>query len=217
MVLLATAATLIASQAVISGAFSLSRQAMQLGFLPRLPIRHTSQQTEGQIYVPAVNWTLFAAVVAVVVGFGSSARLSSAYGLAVSGTFLITTVLFLVVARLRWHWHKWKLGAVAALFVPMEATFLAANLGKIAHGGWLPLTIGGGVYTLMTTWHRGSEIVRANRMRCASSSPSCTPCSRRSRGSSARRSSSTRPGTPRRSRCVRTSNTTTCCTSASWS
>jgi KUP system potassium uptake protein len=165
MVLLATAATLIASQAVISGAFSLSRQAMQLGFLPRLPIRHTSQQTEGQIYVPAINWTLFAAVVAVVVGFGSSARLSSAYGLAVSGTFLITTALFLVVARLRWHWHKWKLAAVAALFVPMEATFLAGNLGKIAHGGWLPLAIGGGVYTLMTTWHRGSEIVRANRMR----------------------------------------------------
>jgi KUP system potassium uptake protein len=138
---------------------------MQLGFLPRLPIRHTSSQTEGQIYVPAVNWTLFAAVAVVVVGFGSSARLSNAYGLAVSGTFLITTVLFLVVARLRWHWRKWKLAAVAALFVPMETTFLAANLGKVAHGGWLPLAIGGGIYTLMMTWHRGSEIVRANRTR----------------------------------------------------
>jgi KUP system potassium uptake protein len=165
MVLLATAATVIASQAVISGAFSVSRQAVQLGFLPRLTIRHTSAHTVGQIYVPVVNWTLFLAVVAVIVGFGSSERLGSAYGVAVSGTFLITTVLFLAVARRRWRWPVWGLAAGAAVFLPIEATFLAANLGKIQHGGWLPLVIAGGVYTLMTTWHRGSEILNANRRR----------------------------------------------------
>jgi KUP system potassium uptake protein len=165
MVLLATAATVIASQAVISGAFSVSRQAVQLGFLPRLTIRHTSQHAVGQIYVPLINWTLFVVVVAVVVGFGSSERLGSAYGVAVSGTFLITTVLFLAVARRRWHWPAWWLAAGAAVFLPIEGTFLAANLGKIQHGGWLPLVIAGGVYGLMTTWHRGSEILNANRRR----------------------------------------------------
>ncbi|MDP9134741.1 MAG: potassium transporter Kup [Actinomycetota bacterium] len=165
MVVLATAATVIASQAVISGAFSLSRQAVQLGFLPRLAIRQTSQHTVGQIYVPAVNWALFLAVVAVVVGFGSSERLSSAYGVAVSGMFLITTVLFLAVARERWHWPTWRLATAAAVFLPIEATFLAANLGKIQHGGWLTLVIAGCVYALMTTWHRGSAIVNANRTR----------------------------------------------------
>jgi KUP system potassium uptake protein len=165
MVLLATAATVIASQAVISGAFSVSRQAVQLGFLPRLTIRHTSAHTVGQIYVPLINWTLFVVVVAVVVGFGSSERLGSAYGVAVSGTFLITTVLFLAVARRRWRWPAWRLAAGAAIFLPLEGTFLAANLGKIQHGGWLPLVMAGGIYTLMTTWHRGSEIVNANRRR----------------------------------------------------
>jgi KUP system potassium uptake protein len=163
MVLLATAATVIASQAVISGAFSVSRQAVRLGFLPRLSVRHTSRQTAGQIYVPAVNWTLFVAVIAVVVGFGSSERLGSAYGVAVSGTFVITTVLFGAVARQRWHWPASRLAAAAAVFLPIEGTFLAANLGKIQHGGWLPLVIAAGVYTLMATWHRGSEIVQANR------------------------------------------------------
>ena len=179
MVLLAAAATVIASQAVISGAFSVSRQAVQLGYLPRLTVRHTSEHTVGQIYVPLVNWTLFLAVVAVVVGFGSSERLGSAYGVAVSGTFLITTVLFLAVARSRWHWAAWKLAAGAAVFLPLEGIFLAANLSKIQHGGWLSLVIAGGVYTLMSTWHRGSRIVeaptgRARRVLCVSSSPSCT-------------------------------------------
>jgi KUP system potassium uptake protein len=155
----------IASQAVISGAFSMSRQAVQLGYLPRLAVRHTSQHTAGQIYVPLVNWTLFVLVVAVVVGFGSSERLGSAYGVAVSGTFLITTTLFLAVARWRWHWAAWRLAAGAAVFLPIEGIFLAANLGKIHQGGWLPLVIAGGVFVLMTTWHRGSEIVTANRRR----------------------------------------------------
>jgi KUP system potassium uptake protein len=165
MVLLATVATVIASQAVISGAFSVSRQAVQLGFLPRLTVRHTSPDTVGQIYVPVVNWTLFLAVVGVVIGFGSSERLGSAYGVAVSGTFLITTVLFLAVARRRWRWPAWMLVAGAAVFLPIEGTFLAANLSKIHHGGWLPLVIAGGVYLLMTTWHRGSEILTVNRTR----------------------------------------------------
>jgi KUP system potassium uptake protein len=165
MVLLATVATVIASQAVISGAFSVSRQAVQLGFLPRLTVRHTSPDTVGQIYVPVVNWTLFLAVVGVVIGFGSSERLGSAYGVAVSGTFLITTVLFLAVARRRWRWPAWMLVAGAAVFLPIEGTFLAANLSKIHHGGWMPLVIAGGVYLLMTTWHRGSEILTVNRTR----------------------------------------------------
>jgi KUP system potassium uptake protein len=113
MVLLATAATVIASQAVISGAFSVSRQAVQLGFLPRVTVRHTSEHTAGQIYVPMANWTRFLLVAAVVIGFGSSERLGSAYGVAVSGTFLITTVLFLAVARRRWRWPTWKLATGA--------------------------------------------------------------------------------------------------------
>ena len=165
MVLLAMAATVIASQAVISGAFSVSRQAMQMGFLPRLTVRHTSPDAIGQIYVPAVNWALFLLVVAVVVGFGSSERLGSAYGVAVSGTFVITTLLFLAVARWRWRWPRWLLLACAAVFLSVEATFLAANMSKLHDGGWLSLVIAGALYLTMTTWHRGSEIVRANRVR----------------------------------------------------
>ena len=165
MVLLAMAATVIASQAVISGAFSVSRQAMQMGFLPRLTVRHTSPHAIGQIYVPAVNWALFLLVVAVVVGFGSSERLGSAYGVAVSGTFVITTLLFLAVARWRWRWPRWLLLTCAAVFLSVEATFLAANMSKLHDGGWLSLVIAGALYLMMTTWHRGSEIVRANRVR----------------------------------------------------
>jgi KUP system potassium uptake protein len=167
MLVLATVATLIASQAVISGAFSLSRQAVQLGLLPRVTVRHTSEQTAGQIYVPVVNWTLFVFVAAVVIGFRSSERLGSAYGLAVSGTFLITTVLFLAVARWRWRWPTWKLATGAAIFVPLEGTFLAANLTKVHHGGWVSLVIAGSFYVLMTTWHRGSQIVKGNQTRQA--------------------------------------------------
>jgi KUP system potassium uptake protein len=165
MVLLATAATVIASQAVISGAFSLSRQAVQLGFLPRLTVRHTSSRAEGQIYVPAVNWGLFVVVVAVVLGFGSSARLGSAYGVAVSGTFITTTILFLAVAHWRWRWPTWAVALFGVVFVPIELTFLAANLSKIHHGGWLPLVIAITAYVVMTTWNRGREIVTADRDR----------------------------------------------------
>lgn len=164
MVVLATAATIIASQAVISGAFSVSRQAMQLGFLPRLTIRHTAEREAGQIYVPAVNWTLFVAVVVVTVGFGSAGRLATAYGVAVTGTFVINTILFLAVARALWHWPTWKLTLAGTVFLGVEVTFFAANLTKIVHGGWLPLTIALATFTVMTTWQRGREIVTANRI-----------------------------------------------------
>ena len=165
MVFLATAATVIASQAVISGAFSLSRHAVQLGFLPRLTIRHTSPLAAGQVYVPAVNWAMFVVVVSLVVSFGSSERLGAAYGVAVSATFLITTTLFLTLARLRWRWPAWAIAVGAAVLLTVEATFLAANLAKIHHGGWLPLVAAAGLFVVMTTWHRGREIVAANRVR----------------------------------------------------
>jgi KUP system potassium uptake protein len=165
MVVLATAATVIASQAVISGAFSVSRQAVQLGFLPRLTVRHTSEYEVGQVYVPAVNAALFAAVVVLVLGFRSSERLAGAYGIAVSGTFVITTILFLTVARWRWRWPVWAIVLAGAVFLPVEGTFLIANLRKVPHGGWLPLGIGLVVFVVMTTWHRGRAIAIANRAR----------------------------------------------------
>ena len=163
MVLLATIATLIASQAVISGAFSVTRQAVQLGFLPRVGIRHTSGAEIGQIYVPAVNWGLFAAVVALVIGFGSSASLATAYGIAVTGTLLVDSVLFLVVVRLLWHKPRWMVAAGIVGFVTVDLLFLAANVTKIFHGGWFPLLIGGLVLIVLTTWDRGRADVTAAR------------------------------------------------------
>jgi KUP system potassium uptake protein len=165
MVVLATAATVIASQSVISGAFSVTRQAVQLGFLPRLLIRHTSRHEIGQVYVPAVNWTLFAAVVALVLAFASSARLATAYGIAVTGTFVVNTILFLAVARALWHWSGRRLALAAVVFLGVEGTFFAANLSKILHGGWLPLLIAFSVFTILMTWQRGRRIVTANRTR----------------------------------------------------
>ena len=163
MVVLATAATVIASQAVISGAFSVSRQALRLGFLPHLRIRQTSRREYGQIYVPGVNWGLFAAVLLVVFTFRSSTRLATAYGVAVTGTFLITTVLFLVVARSLWHWATWQCVLVGVVFGGTELTYFAANLTKVTHGGWLTLLIAVLVFTTMITWQRGREIVTARR------------------------------------------------------
>ena len=163
MVLLATVATLIASQAVISGAFSVTRQAVQLGFLPRLAIRHTSGAEIGQIYVPAVNWGLFAAVVALVIGFGTSASLATAYGIAVTGTLLVDSVLFLVVVRLLWHKPRWMVAAGIVGFVTVDLLFLAANVTKIFHGGWFPLLIGALVLAVLTTWDRGRADVTAAR------------------------------------------------------
>ena len=165
MVLLATVATVIASQAVISGAFSVTRQAVQLGFLPRLTIRQTSAREIGQIYVPAVNLGLFVAVVAIVVGFGSSTALASAYGVAVTGTFILNTILFLAVARMLWHKPRRFILLGGAVFLTIEVAFFAANLTKVTHGGWLPLVIALGVFTVLMTWRRGREIVTANRSR----------------------------------------------------
>jgi len=163
MVVLATVATIIASQSVISGAFSVTRQAVQLGFLPRMTIRHTSQREVGQVYSPAINWGLYAAVVVLVVGFGSSASLASAYGVAVTGTFILNTILFLVVARSMWKKPRWIIAAGAVVFLTTEVSFFAANLTKITHGGWLPLLVAAVVFTVLMTWQRGRVIVTANR------------------------------------------------------
>jgi KUP system potassium uptake protein len=163
MVLLATAATVIASQAVITGAFSLSRQAVQLGLLPPVTVRQTSEHEGGQIYLPGVNALLFVGVLAVMLTFGSAERLATAYGVSVTGALVIDTLLMLLVARVLWHWRPWQLALAAVAFGGVELTFLAANLSKVAHGGWLPLLIAVVVFTVMTTWRRGREIVAANR------------------------------------------------------
>jgi KUP system potassium uptake protein len=164
MVLLATVATVIASQAVISGAFSVTRQAVQLGFLPRLTIRHTSEEEIGQVYVPALNWGLYVAIVGLVVGFGSSAALASAYGIAVTGTMAVDTLLFLVVARVLWRRPSWLIAIGAVVFLTIDLSFLAANLTKVAHGGWFPLTIGVLVYIVLTTWDTGRKQVTTRRI-----------------------------------------------------
>jgi KUP system potassium uptake protein len=165
LIALATIATLIASQAVISGAFSVTRQAVQLGFLPRLTIRHTSAGEIGQVYVPAVNWGLFVAVFALVIGFGSSAKLVTAYGIAVTGTLLIDSILFLVVVRVLWRRPLWMVFAGIVGFVTVDLLFLAANVTKIEHGGWLPLLVGALVFLVLTTWDRGRAEVTTARVR----------------------------------------------------
>ncbi|MEA2189867.1 MAG: system potassium uptake protein [Solirubrobacteraceae bacterium] len=162
MVLLATLATVIASQAVISGAFSVTRQAVQLGFLPRLRIRHTSEAA-GQIYVPAVNGLLYVAVLALVLGFGSSAGLASAYGIAVTGTLAIDTILFFVVVRMLWRKPLWLVLSGAAAFLVVDLAFFTANLPKVFDGGWFPLLLALVVFTLLTTWQRGRELVTGRR------------------------------------------------------
>jgi KUP system potassium uptake protein len=164
MVVLATCATVIASQAVISGAFSVSRQAVRLGFLPPLTIRHTSRQEGGQIYIPVVNWLLFAGVLVLMLLFRSSSKLATAYGLAVTGTFLLTTTLFLILAGSSWHWAPWKLVAFAVVFGGLELIFFAANVSKIRHGGWLPLVLAFAITLVMLTWQRGRSIVTQRRI-----------------------------------------------------
>ena len=163
MVLLATAATVIASQAVITGAFSLSRQAVQLGLLPPVTVRQTSKHEGGQIYLPGVNGLLFVGVLVVMLTFGSAERLATAYGVSVTGALVIDTLLMLLVARVLWQWRPWQLALAGVAFGGLELTFLAANLSKVAHGGWLPLLIAVVVFTLMTTWRKGREIVAGNR------------------------------------------------------
>jgi KUP system potassium uptake protein len=164
LVILAGMAAIIASQAVISGAFSVTRQAIQLGFLPRLTVRHTSDQEFGQVYVPVINWGLCVAVLGLIIGFGSSEHLASAYGIAVTGTLVIDTVLFFVVFRALWKRPLWQTVAGAALFLTVDIAFFAANLSKLLHGGWFPLLLAAVVFTLLMTWQRGRTIVTANRI-----------------------------------------------------
>jgi KUP system potassium uptake protein len=163
VVVLATAATVIASQAVISGAFSLSRQAVQLGLLPPLTIRQTSEREGGQIYLPAINALLFLGVIAVMLSFGSSARLSTAYGVSVTGALVVDTLLLLIVARPLWHWKAWKIVIAAVAFGGLELTFLAGNLFKVVNGGWVPLLIAAAVILVMTTWRKGRQLVQEDR------------------------------------------------------
>ncbi|HPF62706.1 MAG TPA: KUP/HAK/KT family potassium transporter [Gemmatimonadales bacterium] len=152
---LATAATVVASQALISGAYSLTLQAVRLGCLPRMRIEHTSDREKGQIYIPAVNRFLMVACLALVVGFGSSAALASAYGVAVTTTMVITTVLFHAVARTRWGWSRWHAGVLTAAFLAIDLAFFGANLLKIPDGGWFPIAVGSAILALMLIWRRG--------------------------------------------------------------
>jgi KUP system potassium uptake protein len=164
LVALATAATVIASQAVISGCFSLTRQAIQLGFSPRMEIRHTSAEEVGQIYIPRVNWTLMIATIALVLGFGSSSSLAAAYGIAVTTTMIITTLLFYVVTRDLWHWGRGLALPLATVFLVVDLSYFAGNVIKIEHGGWFSVGVAGAVFTLMSTWKRGRQIL-AERLR----------------------------------------------------
>jgi len=157
MVVLATAATVIASQATISGAYSMTQQAAQLGYLPRMTIVHTSERTIGQIYVPVVNWTLLLVVAAAVVGFGSSSRLASAYGVAVMGTMLVTTMLTFFVLRYGWRYPLWLCVLATAFFMLIDVVFFAAAMHKVLDGGWFPLVLGAIVFFVMVTWRRGRE------------------------------------------------------------
>ncbi|HXV37033.1 MAG TPA: potassium transporter Kup [Myxococcota bacterium] len=159
LVALSTLATIIASQAMISGAFSLTRQAVQLGYSPRLAITHTSSEEEGQIYIAPINWLLMIACCGLVVGFGASTNLAAAYGMAVTTTMAITTVLFYVLARRRWHWHPLAAGGLAALFLAIDVAFLGANAVKIQNGGWFPLVVALAVFAVMSSWKRGREVL----------------------------------------------------------
>ena len=155
LVALATAAAVIASQALISGSFSLTMQAVQLGYMPRVAIEHTSSSARGQIYIPWINWGLMVVCIGLVLGFRSSENLAAAYGIAVVLTMIITTLLLFFAARRLWHWPAWQAGGVCALFLAIELTFLGANLAKIEHGGWFPLVVGGIGFTIMSTWKTG--------------------------------------------------------------
>jgi KUP system potassium uptake protein len=157
MIAIATAAAVVASQALISGAFSLTRQAVQLGYCPRVTIRHTSTTEIGQIYIPEVNWAIGVACVAIVLGFKSSSNLAAAYGIAVTGTMTITTLLFHRVTRERWGWSRWRAWPLTILFLVVDVSFLSANFVKIEEGGWFPIAAAVSVFALMSTWKRGRQ------------------------------------------------------------
>jgi KUP system potassium uptake protein len=159
MTVLATAAAVIASQAVISGAFSVMREAIQLGYLPRMEVRHTSTEHMGQIYLPWLNRLLLVCTLAVVLGFRSSTNLAAAYGIAVVGTMTIDSILVMFVFRILWRWSWWRVIGLGALFLTVDGAFLGANADKVEHGGWLPLVLGFVAFTVMSTWRRGRELV----------------------------------------------------------
>jgi KUP system potassium uptake protein len=161
LVVLATAAAIIASQALISGVFSLTMQAVQLGYLPRLAVTHTSSEQRGQIYVAKANWGLFLLCVLLVLGFGSSSSLAGAYGIAVSLTMVITTILFGVAARRLWGWSRWRVGVAVSVFLAIELAFCGANFLKLLHGGWVPVVLAAAVFLVMTTWQQGRAMLRA--------------------------------------------------------
>ncbi|HYF38839.1 MAG TPA: KUP/HAK/KT family potassium transporter, partial [Gemmatimonadales bacterium] len=162
------AAAVVASQALISGAFSLTRQAIQLGYSPRMKIIHTSSSTIGQIYIPTVNLILMIGCLGLVVTFQNASALALAYGVALSGTMMITTVLFAIVMRRHWGWSRWKVGSITLLFLIVDLAFVGANLLKVPEGGWLPLLVAAVVYLLMSTWKKGrvrlTNIVRENTL-----------------------------------------------------
>ncbi|MCB9893179.1 MAG: potassium transporter Kup [Planctomycetes bacterium] len=159
LLVLSTMAAIIASQAVISGAFSLTRQAMMLGYWPRMRVQHTSAKEIGQIYVPAINWILMVATIALVLGFGTSSNLAAAYGIAVTTTMIITTLLAYVVARYRWEWKPWACVLLTLVLLCIDGGFFAANVVKIEQGGWFPLAVAAGLFLLMTTWRKGRELL----------------------------------------------------------
>src|SRR5690348_2927201 len=159
LVLLATAAAIIASQAVISGAFSVTQQAIQLGFVPRLRISHTSEAAAGQIYIPIVNWALMTMVIILVLTFRSSSNLAAAYGIAVTGAMLIDTILISVVLRQMWNWNRWFVAGLLVIFFTVDGSYLSANLLKIPAGGWFPLLVGAVAFTFLTTWAKGRKLM----------------------------------------------------------
>jgi KUP system potassium uptake protein len=160
LVLIATMATIIASQAVISGAFSVTHQAIQLGFLPRLKTLHTSERAAGQIYLPSVNWGLLVMVVLLVLGFRESTRMASAYGISVVGTMLITTAMLAFLIFKVWRWNRWVAVATTSLFAAVDLVFFLSNATKIADGGWFPLLMAGAIFTVLTTWAKGRALMR---------------------------------------------------------
>lgn len=162
LIALATCATIIASQAVISGAFSVTHQAIHLGFLPRFKILHTSEQAAGQIYMPAINWSLLIMVLLLVLGFGQSTRLASAYGISVVGTMLITTAMLAFLLFRVWRWNRWAAAGTIALFALVDTAFFLSNIAKIADGGWVPLLVAGMIFTVLTTWAKGRGVLRAH-------------------------------------------------------
>ncbi|NTW55618.1 MAG: potassium transporter Kup [Chlorobiaceae bacterium] len=159
MVVLSTSATIIASQALITGVYSLTQQAIQLGYLPRLTVTHTSAKHIGQIYVPAANWVLMIATIGLVIGFESSSRLAAAYGVAVTATMLISTILFYYVARDFWKWNIFALNVLVSVFMIIDLSFFGASITKLFHGAWFPLVIGLGVFSLMITWNQGRSLL----------------------------------------------------------